>query len=75
MTVYIDFYLDTKSGLEKNTVQSPYQDLGQTRDNLNSRLDETTRGPKALMPIRDADTGNYAFINLMKLASIEVRED
>lgn len=72
MTVYIDFRLDCNEKVEKTTVQSPFADVTATRDNLNERLDDCG---KALMPVRDADTGNYVFVNTMKLASIEVREE
>lgn len=76
MTVMIRFNLDTKEKDEKSTItiQSPFSDLGQTRDNLNERLDETATSPKAMMPIRDADTGSYIFVHTMKIASIDVYE-
>lgn len=76
MTVMIDFHLDT-SGEEgrTKTIQSPYADLGKTRDNLDERLDKTAQGSKALMPVRDAGSGDYVFVNTMKVADITIREE
>lgn len=75
MTVFIDFILDTRTESSKITIQSPYSDLGQTRDNLDERLDNTANSPKALMPVRDADTGDYVFVNTMKIGNIRVYEE
>ena len=75
MTVYIDFEMDTKDGLKTTSLQSPFQDLGQTRDNLEERIDRVSSSSKSLMPVRDAETGDYAFINVMKLANIHVYEE
>jgi len=76
MTVMIDFHLDTsgENGRTK-TIQSPYADLGNTRDTLDERLNDTATSPKTLMPVRDAGSGDYVFVNTMKVADITVREE
>jgi len=75
MAVKIAFNLDTQTeNRVQITIRSPYADLGRTRDNISDRLDETAQSPKALMPVRDADTGNYVFVNTMKLSDIRVFE-
>lgn len=71
MAVYIRFELDTSTEVKTIELQSPYADKGQTRDNLDERIAENN---KALMPLRDAGTGDYVFINTMKIANIAVYE-
>jgi hypothetical protein len=75
MTVFIEFNLDTRTEQSSVKIQSPFADVKATRDNLNERLDEVAKGSKALMPIRDADTGDFVFVNTMKIGSIDVFEE
>lgn len=74
MTVEISFQLDTSTGLKTVKVVSPFQDRGKTRDQISQRLDETAKSPKSVMPIRDVESGDYVFVNTMKLANIVIEE-
>lgn len=75
MSVRIDFELDTKDGMKTKSIKSPFADLNQTRDNIESRLDDMAGKSSALMPVRDAETGQYVFVHTMKIGAIRVYEE
>lgn len=74
MTIRIDFRLDTRNDTQKISIVSPFSDLDATRDNLQELLENTAKSKTAIMPVRDADTGDYIGINTMKLAVYNVYE-
>lgn len=66
--------MDTRSGEGSKTVKLPFDDRGKAADKTKEMLRDTANSSSALMQIRDAETGDFVFVNTMKLSSVTVEE-
>jgi len=70
--VFTTFVLDTKNGLERVKIMTSFEDRGAARDKLENQINKTMNGDSSMMAVRDNRTGDFRFVNLMKLASINL---
>jgi len=70
MTVEVQFQLDTNRAIEVATVTWPHD----TREQAKDKLEKVINNGDALLPVRDAETGDFVFVNTMKLSEIVIKE-
>lgn len=76
MTVFVEFDLDTRTEEISNLkIVSPYSEVEGARTDVSDKVEGASRGGgSSLMEFRCADTGEYHFVNVMKVADIRVYE-
>lgn len=72
--VFVEFKMDTKTGIEKINVKSPFEDKPSAADKINSMLEKTAKSSSAMMRIQDVETGDFHFIHTMKLMDVFIYE-
>lgn len=65
-------HLDTKTSDKTKKVRMAYEDRGLASDKIVEILDKTARSRSSMARIRDVKTGDYVFVNTMKISDIDV---
>jgi len=72
--IVAEFDLDVKQGEKTVEVTMPFSEVAPAADKINSLLQDTASSSSAMMQIRDADTGEYVFLNSMKISSVRLKD-
>jgi len=75
MSVLIEFHMDTSTGNEIKTINSPFDDRAKAADKIKSLLEKASNSSSPMMRVRDSNTGDYVFVHTMKLANVVIRND
>lgn len=75
MNIVVQFHMDTSTDNEVTKIESAFDERGPAANKIKSLLEETSKSSSAMMKVMDARTGDYVFVNTMKLAKVVIREE
>jgi len=75
MTVDITFQIDGRDGVKTVEVEWPFDSAAKARDKVSSMLDDASSNTgSAMVSVRDDATGNFVYVNTMKLMTVIVED-
>lgn len=73
--IVVQFDLDVKKGTKTLKVESPFDSKAKASDKIKSMLESTASSSSAMMRISDSSTGDFIFVNTMKLSDVRIMEE